>query len=229
MSEKSMQYFLRSSQVRVALVGGLASLAPLFWPAYSSAAQVMLTDKAGEPLANAVLMVEEVPALASRSYVMDQIDRQFEPHVLVVPSGSLVDFPNSDDVRHHVYSFSSAKPFELGLFKGSDAPPVSFERPGVVVLGCNIHDAMVGYILITDSPRFAVSDTQGMVSLADLPAGKWPVAWWHPSLFEQAPVALGELDLSQASQIISLPVTQAGSVVKPALSPLQQRFKNATQ
>ncbi|MBA6419266.1 MULTISPECIES: methylamine utilization protein [Pseudomonas] len=229
MSEKSMPHFFSRSQMQVPLFMGMASLASLFWSACGFAAQVMLTDEAGEPLANAVLMVDEVPALASHSYVMDQIDRQFEPHVLVVPSGSLVDFPNSDDVRHHVYSFSSAKPFELGLFKGSDAPPVSFERPGVVVLGCNIHDAMVGYILITDSPRFAVSDTQGMVSLADLPAGKWPVAWWHPSLFEQAPVALGELDLSQASQIISLPVTQAGSVVKPALSPLQQRFKNATQ
>ncbi|MEL0169148.1 MAG: methylamine utilization protein [Pseudomonadaceae bacterium] len=186
----------------------------------------MLTDAAGAPLANAVLLVDGVPASPQGAYLMDQVDRQFTPHVLVVPVGAQVEFPNSDDVRHHVYSFSETKPFELRLFKGLEAPPVTFDRPGTVVLGCNIHDAMLGYILITTSPRFAVSDASGRISLPDLPAGRWPVSWWHPSQFQQAPVALGEVDLGQQGLALSLPVTPEVAAPEPTLSPLQQRFKS---
>lgn len=196
------------------------------WACHTMAAQIRVTDADGLPLANAVLLVEGVPPRAEDSYVMDQIDRQFVPHTLVVPVGAQVDFPNSDDVRHHVYSFSEAKPFELRLFKGEEAPPVTFERPGVVVLGCNIHDAMVGYILVTEHPRFAVSDAAGQVVLPDLPEGKWPVSWWHPDQFQQAPVALGELNLNQPDQTLSLPIFATVEAPAPALSPLQQRFKS---
>ncbi|MGY8809863.1 MAG: methylamine utilization protein [Pseudomonadales bacterium] len=224
-----MYQYSNGKKMRYAMFTVLFAAVSLFWTVQSNAAQVLLTDKAGAPLANAVLLVDGLPPLQSQGYVMDQVDIQFVPRVLVAPVGTLVDFPNSDDVRHHVYSFSSAKPFELRLFKGSEAPPVAFDRAGVVVLGCNIHDSMIGYILVTQSPRFAVSDAQGIVSLPDLPAGNWPVSWWHPSQLEQPPVALGELDLNQAGQVLSLPVSSAKQAPTPVLSPLQQRFKKAAE
>jgi plastocyanin len=86
---------------------------------------------------------------------MAQQKKQFVPEVLVVPVGSEVRFPNHDTVRHHVYSFSPAKKFELKLYTGTPANPVLFDRPGVVVLGCNIHDQMVGWILVVDTPYYA--------------------------------------------------------------------------
>ncbi len=220
-----MQYYPQARFLRGPLITGLLAAAQVLLAGPALAAQVTVTDATGAPLANAVLLVDGVPPLAADGYVMDQIDRQFMPHVLTAPVGAEVDFPNSDDVRHHVYSFSDTKPFELRLFKGSEAPPVIFDREGVVVLGCNIHDAMLGYILITDSPRFAVSDEQGRVLLPDLPAGTWPVSWWHSSLLEQGPESLGELDLGQG-QTLKLPVSAAQAKPAPMLSPLQQRFKS---
>lgn len=205
---------------------GLLLLAQTLLLESSLAAQIRLTDETGAPLANAVLLIDGVPPAPDDSYAMDQVDRQFRPHVLVVPVGARVGFPNSDDVRHHVYSFSEAKSFELRLFKGMDAPPVTFDQAGAVVLGCNIHDAMVGYILVTGSPRFAVSDASGRVSLPDLPAGTWPVSWWHPSRFQQAPASLGELDLGQDGLVVSLPLTPVPEEPAQPLSPLQQRFKS---
>lgn len=223
-----MQHSFNGSAICHAILAAALSIIALCWAAQSAAAEVRLTDESGAALANAVLLVDGVPAAPPQPYVMDQVNLQFVPRVLVAPAGSLVDFPNSDDVRHHVYSFSATKPFELRLFKGAEAPPVAFERTGVVVLGCNIHDAMLGYILVTSSPRFAVSDEQGVVTLPDLPAGSWPVSWWHPAQFEQAPIALGQLDLNQPDQVLSLPVKPVGEAPAPVLSPLQQRFKKAT-
>ena len=170
------------------------------------AAALQVLDQDGEPLPGLVLMVDGVPPASTGPYVMDQVSRRFVPRVLVVPSGSEVTFPNSDDVRHHVYSFSPAKTFELSLFSGTDAPPVTLNQAGVVVLGCNIHDSMIGYIVVTDSPRFAVSNGQGQLELPDLPAGQWPVSWWHPQLVDQPPQPLGELDLTQLQQL-ELPIS----------------------
>jgi len=221
-----MQHDFNRGAWRFSVLAGLLIAGQLLVASTASAAQVALVDESGAPLANVVLLVDGVPPQAGEGYVMDQIDRQFVPYLLAAPVGAQVDFPNSDDVRHHVYSFSEAKPFELRLFKGSDAPPVTFDRTGVVVLGCNIHDAMLGYILVTDSPRFAVSDEQGHVTLPDLPVGKWPVSWWHPSRLQKGPVSLGELDLTTSQQTLQLPVSAAQARPAPMLSPLQQRFKS---
>jgi hypothetical protein len=96
--------------------------------------------------------------------------------------GSKVRFPNSDHIRHQVYSFSPAKKFELPLYGGTDAPPVVFDKPGVVVLGCNIHDWMVGYIYVSETPFFATTGAEGTASLEDLPPGEYGVRLWHPSM-----------------------------------------------
>ena len=115
-----------------------------------------------------------------RTYVMDQVNKTFVPYVLVVPVNSLVSFPNSDDIRHHVYSFSPAKTFELKLYAGRPKKPVLFDTKGVVVLGCNIHDSMVGYIYVTDKKDVYLTNEKGEVVLdRDLPLNT-QLKVWHP-------------------------------------------------
>lgn len=191
------------------------------------AATLPIRDQQGNALQDVVILVDGVAQRPPISSSMDQIDRQFQPRVLVVPAGGEVDFPNSDDVRHHVYSFSPTKRFELKLFQGAEAPPVTFEQIGTVVLGCNIHDAMVGYILVTDRPWYGVTGPSGSLDLAHLPAGERPVSWWHPSLGEKPPVSLGTIDL-HASQALALAVEKAAEAdAQKPLSPLQMRFNKA--
>src|SRR5882672_7940745 len=115
-----------------------------------------------------------------RPAVMDQKNLAFLPRVLVVAAGTSVEFPNNDSVSHQVYSFSAAKRLQLPLYKGKVHPPITFERPGIVVLGCNIHDAMVGYIYVTDTPYFGRTEAGGRLHLKGLPAGDYRVAIWSP-------------------------------------------------
>ena len=122
---------------------------------------------------------------AVRTAVMDQRQMQFVPNVLVVQTGSAVDFPNSDQIEHQVYSFSPAKRFELSLYAGHKYPPVLFDRAGLVVLGCNIHDTMIGYIYVTDSPFFGRTDVAGRLQLHKLPAGGYTLLVWHPGMQER--------------------------------------------
>lgn len=110
---------------------------------------------------------------------MDQIDKEFVPLVVPVQVGAAVSFPNKDNIRHHVYSFSPAKRFELKLYSGVPAKPVVFDRPGPVTLGCNIHDWMVGYIYVVDTPWFGKTSADGVASF-ELPAGDYVVKVWHP-------------------------------------------------
>ena len=145
-----------------------------------------VVDDKGRPVADAVVVA--VPAdgpvrLSSRrDAVIDQVDKEFTPKVNVILVGTPVIFPNHDNVRHQVYSFSPAKRFELPLYAGVPAQPVLFDTPGVVVLGCNIHDWMVGYIYVSESPYFAKTRADGKATLADLPARAYVVRVWHPQL-----------------------------------------------
>ena len=116
----------------------------------------------------------------SATAVMDQQNLAFVPRVLVVATGTSVSFPNSDSVSHQVYSFSPAKKFQLPLYKGARHPPVTFEREGLVVLGCNIHDTMAGYIYVTDAPFFGTTDAAGTLRLAGLPGGEYRLTLWSP-------------------------------------------------
>jgi plastocyanin len=119
-------------------------------------------------------------AAAVPAATMDQRQLQFVPHLLVVQAGTSVTFPNGDAVSHHVYSFSETKTFELPLYKGDVHPPVVFDRPGIVVLGCNIHDGMLGYIVVVDTPHFAHTNKQGIASIEGVPNGDYVVAAWTP-------------------------------------------------
>jgi plastocyanin len=151
---------------------------------------VEVRDPAGHGVAGIVLVAEpqfEVPARhVNRTVIMDQRQKQFVPNVLVVQTGTGIDFPNSDQIEHQVYSFSPAKPFQLSLYAGHKYPPIVFDHAGLVVVGCNIHDQMIGYIYVTDSPWFARSDDAGQWSPHDLPAGSYRVTAWHPRMQEAA-------------------------------------------
>ncbi len=119
---------------------------------------------------------------------MDQVDLAFVPDVLVLPVNSSVQFPNSDAVRHQVYSFSSVRQFQLPLYRGKPYPPVVFERPGVVTLGCNIHDNMLAYIVVTTAPFFGRTNAAGSWAASALPGGRYRVRVWHPLANEPAEI-----------------------------------------
>ena len=107
----------------------------------------------------------------ARTAVMDQVNKEFVPHVLPVAVGTEVSFPNHDQIHHHVYSFSRTKTFEIPLYKGEAAPPVRFDQVGAVKLGCNIHDWMSGVILVVPTPYFAMTDEQRRLRAARPAAG----------------------------------------------------------
>ena len=162
------------------LVGGAA-------PGLGAELRVLVKDHHGKSVADAVVLAtpsDSKNAQRAKTPVdaIDQVDKQFVPYVTPVFLGSKVRFPNSDHIRHQVYSFSPAKVFELPLYAGTDAPPVVFDKAGVVVLGCNIHDWMVGYIYVSETPFFAKTEAAGTAAIADLPPGEYTVRVWHPSM-----------------------------------------------
>ena len=167
--------------------------------------QVLVHNSAGQPLADAVVFLESREArLAVRPALgteMAQVNKQFDPRVLVVPVGTSVGFPNRDTVRHHVYSFSPTKTFELKLYTGTSASPVVFDRAGIAVLGCNIHDNMAAWVVVVDTPHYGRSAQTGTVLLGNVPAGTYRLRVWHPGLPVGAPAAdqplvVGASDLS---------------------------------
>jgi plastocyanin len=162
--------------------------------AYAAQLHAAVKDQRGKPVADAVVLAVPVDPKAaaharSPADAVDQVDKQFLPYVKAVYVGSKVRFPNKDNIRHQVYSFSPPKQFELPLYAGSEAAPVLFDKPGVVVLGCNIHDWMVGYIYVSETPFFATTDAAGAATLEDLPPGEYLVRVWHPGM-EQAEQSL---------------------------------------
>lgn len=147
----------------------------------------LIKDQNNQPLADAVVLMSpidrgRIPSAKPGIEVVDQVDKEFVPYVKAIPVGSAVSFPNKDNIRHHVYSFSPAKKFELPLYAGTPAAPVVFDKPGVVTLGCNIHDWMIGFIYVADTPYFGKSAADGMVRTGNLPPGEYAVRVWHPRL-----------------------------------------------
>lgn len=148
--------------------------------------KLSVTDAAGKALPDAVVFLTSSATKALTKpvvgYEIAQIGRQFVPRVSVVPVGTAVSFPNKDTVRHHVYSFSPAKVFDLKLYAGTPTTPVVFGESGVVVLGCNIHDQMVAWLVVVDTPFYAKTDASGNATLTAIPAGNYTLRAWHPNL-----------------------------------------------
>lgn len=180
-------------------VAGTASAGPL---------EVQVLDAGGRPLAGAVVFPQSPEARAAvrpaAGVEIAQVDKRFVPEVSVVPLGTPVDFPNRDSVRHHVYSFSPAKKFEIKLYVGSPAAPVVFDQPGVAVLGCNIHDQMAAWVVVVDTPWHARTDSQGRASWPQLPTGRYRLRTWHVGLPVGEPPADQPLQLGAAATRVTV-------------------------
>jgi plastocyanin len=171
----------------------IASFAILLLPLASSPAPagnlaLRLVDTAGQPVADAVVTVHPsagVPAQPIRfpwGMAIVQQDIAFNPRVLIVPVGATVAFPNRDKVRHHVYSFSKPARFDIKLYGRDETRSYTFRTPGAVAIGCNIHDAMNGYIKVVDTPFAAKSDAAGAARIAGVTPGDATVTIWHPRM-----------------------------------------------
>ncbi len=193
-------------QLLLGLVGGLVATA------HAGTVVVAVADAAGQPLTDAVVFLDSAEARKQVKPLigaeMAQEKRKFVPSVLVVPVGTEVRFPNHDSVRHHVYSFSPAKKFELKLYSGTPSNPVLFDKPGVVVLGCNIHDQMVGWILVLDTPYFAQTPaTAGKASMGEVPPGRYRLRAWHPRLPAGAPAQEQDLTVTASGALATVRMT----------------------
>jgi plastocyanin len=192
-----------------------------------------VVDQQGQPVADAVLTLQGPAGTRpiSTKADMDQRNKEFVPHVLAVHSNTNVVFPNSDNIRHQVYSFSPTKRFELKLYEGTPAAQV-FDKAGIVVLGCNIHDWMLGYIYVTDDPWFAVSDAKGQITF-DLPAGHYDATLWHPQNADMATQNAGELVVAdkavQKSYRMTLEPLSADAPSAPAPSAFGDAFGKAVR
>lgn len=176
----------------------------LLWATmYASAASltVKVSDAGGAGVRNAVVYAEPaggqtLPKLL-RTAEIEQRNKTFMPLVTVVQTGAAISFPNNDKVRHQVYSFSPAKTFELKLYAGVPSTPVVFDRAGTVVLGCNIHDQMVAYVQIVNTPYYAKTDATGNARIDNLPDGKYTLKTWHYSMPPGTNAGAPELAVAQ--------------------------------
>ena len=152
---------------------------------HAGSLEVTVKDGSGALISDAVVYAKasasaSVPA--QKRVVIDQRDKQFIPYVTALQVGTSVMFPNKDNIRHHVYSFSPAKKFELPLYSGVPAEPVVFDKEGFVTLGCNIHDWMVAYVAVLATPYFQVTGKEGRALLNDVRPGQYTVEVWQPAL-----------------------------------------------
>jgi len=208
---------LRNLLQRLALPLTMAITA-LFSTALSAAElNLVLQDEDGNPVSLAVVEARLTPA-ESRTDApvaeIDQIDRRFVPMVLLISPGQQVNFPNSDNVRHHVYSFSDIKQFSTPLYADENVEPVRFEAPGIAVLGCNIHDSMVAYVYVSDWHDATLSDAAGNIALTGMAQLPQTLHIWHPWL--QTPGNVYELDVSNNTSGDRIAVTL------PVVNPDQQ-------
>lgn len=219
---------MRVSAIAV-LAGLLMSAMAVTANAYELSVTVTL-DGSTEPVANAVVSVDSGRPGTPVSAEIYQKDRAFHPHVLVVPVGSSVDFPNRDNTQHHVYSFSPAKTFNIELYADRPAAPIVFDKPGIVELGCNIHDHMQGFVVVTDTAATGQTDASGQVTLSIEPQGtegspeKVTLEIWHPRLPDNTRPVTREIEAGDEPAIVTLNL-EPEPAAEGSLDRLQQRFR----
>ena len=150
----------------------------------ASTIEITVIDKKGNPLESAVATLTSPDAISNQqstsNATINQVNKEFVPEVSVVQAGTAITFPNNDRVRHHVYSFSDAKSFDLPLYRETSPDPVIFDKPGLVTLGCNIHDWMRAYVVVVETPFYQMSGANGKILIDNIPAGKYELELWHP-------------------------------------------------
>ena len=161
-------------------------------------------DTTGSPIENAVVYAEpdNKSSIPAANAIIEQRGKQFNPLVSVVQAGTDVTFPNFDSVRHHVYSFSPAKTFELKLYTGVPTSPIKFDKAGTVVLGCNIHDYMVAFIHVVDTPYFAKTNKLGKAVLRDLPNGNYTLKAWHYALAKEKEIVEKQMLIKESQNLV---------------------------
>lgn len=184
--------------------------------AAAAAVQITVTDQQGQFVEDAVVELLD-PAnkpFSQKKAEVKQQDLTFIPFVSAYQMGTAVDFPNMDKTRHHVYSFSAAKVFELKLYANKPEAPVVFDQAGIIALGCNIHDYMQAYIYIGESPFLQVTDSKGQANFTDIPDGSYQLKLWHP--WQNADWVTQQVEIKQG-QVMSyqLPITAQEKPKKP--------------
>lgn len=203
-----MKFFSRT--VLLGLAGSMLAAAS----AAAATLQVDFSNKTGAPLADAVIYAvplnAKIAMKAPGSADIDQIKRTFVPKVTVLQTGTSVSFPNKDNIEHDVYSFSPAKTFELKLYSGVPAHPVVFDKPGLVTLGCNIHDQMIAYVMVVDTSFFAKSSATGVARIDGLPPGDYQITAWHYQMPDGTPWPNRRISIT-ADQTVKFPLDVSGS------------------
>jgi len=192
------------------MAGWLGMALWLASPAFAGEIQLSVLGANGKALADAVVFAEVVNGTAPKPTgpmlaTIDQVNKEFVPRISIVRAGTTVSFPNSDNIRHSIYSFSPAKTFTTKLYSGKEAKPVVFDKTGLVVLGCNIHDLMVAWVVIVDTPWFTKTDKDGAGLLKGLPPGDYKVSVWYPApAFTPAIMQLRVTDETPAREQVKL-------------------------
>jgi len=179
--------------------------------------EAWVRSPAGIPVEDAAVVIEPVSGhvpLPKQTARIEQIDREFVPYLSIVQRGAAVQFPNRDRTKHHVYSFSPAKTFEIKLYAGQPAKPVVFDKSGEVVLGCNIHDWMEAHVLVVDTPWFGKTGADGIARIAGMPAGRYRLRVWHP-----------RQKLAAAEQTVAIGAAPARTEFTLSVAPPPPRFK----
>jgi plastocyanin len=184
-----------------------------------------VTDGAGQPVEDAgrtlVPLDHPLPDRTNPHAAddVDQVDKEFVPYVKVIQAGTTIKFPNRDNIQHQVYSFSAVKRFVIPLYVGTPAETVTFDRPGVVTLGCNIHDWMIAYVYIIETPWFGQTATTGRAHVDSIPPGKYLATIWHP---------LGTVPNNQSAREVII-TTDGNAAIKWVLNLRQELRKRRTR
>ncbi len=208
----------------LALAGALA----LAYPdgAHAATITATVTDDLGRPLPDAVVMISPDSGMPPpppdaggiATATIDQKDETFSPAVVTIRIGGSVMFRNSDKIRHHVYSFSPTRRFEMVQAPGETSAPIVFDKPGAVAIGCNIHDHMTAYVYVTAAPWSKVTGANGQAVLSGLPAGRFVATVWHPRLRPRAEPPVQALSLATDHSTLSVTI--------PVLPPRRPRTRD---
>lgn len=151
--------------------------------AQADSLSVKVTGASGQAVKDAIVYLQPKSAMnvnEASAIEIEQKNKLFNPFISVIPIGTIATFPNHDGIGHHVYSFSESKIFELPLSEEELSQEILFDKPGVVTIGCNIHDWMVAYIYIVDTPYFAKTNSTGLANLEKITPGEYELHIWHP-------------------------------------------------
>jgi plastocyanin len=197
------------------VVGGSESDEPIKKPLAGSLKGVMTVDGKAPDGFGVIMMWPKSGKIAKRTpkkRVIEQRDKQFAPHVMAVPVGSTVSFPNYDSIFHNVFSLSKPKSFDLGMFKNGESRDIKVDKPGIIRLGCNLHASMSAYLIVVDAPAYVSTEPDGSFSFKSLAPGKYRVQAWNERSGEPLET---EVDIKEGANDTKLDLKSGGQQISP--------------